>query len=176
MCLPCLPDFDTRNIEVQIKKQLFSVSGYAEKFLQEFWGFFQKVIRLKAITATCSALAFQWEHVNRKGSREEAFASVGDFSGFWPFFLSQGPLLNLMLAVSANEIWISNQTFPELGSTEMGQVSDFRGLSVITSENISHYNLSGFCIVRWFFFPWTPHILGIDGPFLPLTCNFYYSF
>lgn len=128
---------------------------------RNFEGFFsQKVIHLKAITATCSALAFQWGHASHERSREEASASAGDFSSFLAFFKA-GTIIavrDLMLAVSENEIWISNQTFPELGLAERGQdsgcaIGNFRGLSIITSENISPYNLPGFCIVRWFFPP-----------------------
>lgn len=124
MCLPYLPDFDTRNMVFQTKKQLLRVSGYAEKFVQEFWDFFSKSYSWKR----SQPLVLPWPSSEGMWAARAAGKRHLPLLGIFLVlaFFKAGAitvLLNLMLAVSANEIWISNQTFPELGSAEMGQVS-----------------------------------------------------
>lgn len=87
VCLPYLPEFDTRSVVFQRKKPSFS--EYQVVLRNVFRNFeiflFPKVIYLKMITAICSLLAFQRGYVSREGSREEESASVGIFLGFGNF-------------------------------------------------------------------------------------------
>lgn len=191
-CVQDLPGFDTKSRVFQIENPSFSEY---QIMLRNLFRNFEIFCSPKLFTWKWSqSFALPWpssEGIWAGWAAGKRYLPLLEF--FWglAYFKAETitAVLNFMLAGSTNENWIADQSFPELRLAEMGQLSgcavwDFRGLSILTSENITPYSLPGFCIARWFFpyfflcyiWSWTPHILGFRDLFCLLSVIFTINF